>query len=158
MSAISWGPERSSSFWQYRGPLNRALGSIALCCAALQLAGCAISYVSDDGSRHVIGFASIVIPPAAQTQPTAGNVIDLTTVGLSLTDMPDGRSLTLGYSRAVTATLIDNALVLGNPLALKEQTHALTESSTAAVTAQVPAYDGGCPVCLVPDADGLRGN
>ena len=120
--------------------------------AALLLGGCAVSYVDDDGSRHIIGFANIVIPPPDRALPTAGNVIDLTTIGLSLNDMPEGQSLTLGYSRAVTATLKDNSLVLGNPLAIKEQSHALAETSTASV----PVYDGGCAVCTVPGADGLR--
>ena len=124
---------------------------LALICALL-LSGCAVSYVDDDGSRHIIGFANIVIPPADRAMPTAGNVIDLTTVGLSFNDMPDGQSLTLGYSRAVTATLKDNSLVLGNPLVIEEQNHALIEPSTAAV----PVYDGGCVVCAVPGADGLR--
>lgn len=130
-----------------------ALASVA----ALSVGGCAVSYVGDDGSRHIIGFARIVIPPPDSAMPTAGNVIDLTTVGLSLNDMPDGQSLTLGYSRAVTATLKDNSLVLGNPLAIEEQSHALTEPSTAAVPVNaVPVYDGGCAVCALPGADGLR--
>ena len=124
---------------------------LVLVCALL-LSGCAVSYVDDDGSRHIIGFAKIVIPPADSAMPTAGNVIDLTTVGLSFNDMPEGQSLTLGYSRAVTATLKDHSLVLGNPLAIEEQSHALMEPSTAAV----PAYDGGCAVCALPGADGLR--
>jgi hypothetical protein len=125
--------------------------------ATLSLGGCAVSYVGDDGSRHIIGFAKIVIPPADSAMPTAGNVIDLTTIGLSLNDMPEGQSLTLGYSRAVTATLKDNSLVLGNPLAIEEQSHALIEPSTAAVALNaVPAYDGGCAVCALPGADGLR--
>ena len=124
---------------------------------ALLLAGCAVSYVDDDGTRHVIGFANIVIPPPDRAMPTAGNVIDLTTVGLSLNDMPDGQSLTLGYSRAVTATLKDNSLVLGNPLAIEEQSHALIDPSTAAIPVNaVPVYDGGCAVCALPVGDGLR--
>jgi hypothetical protein len=131
-----------------RLPRMVALASVA----ALSLGGCAVSYVGDDGSRHIIGFAKIVIPPADSAMPTAGNVIDLTTVGLSFNDMPEGQSLTLGYSRAVTATLKDNALVLGNPLAIEEQSHALIEPSTAAL----PVHDGGCAVCALPDAAGLR--
>lgn len=128
-----------------------AQGLLVLGCALLS-SGCAVSYVADDGSRHIIGFAQIVIPPADSAMPTAGNVIDLTTIGLSLNDMPEGQSLTLGYSHAVTATLKDNSLVLGNPLAIEEQSHALIDPSTAAV----PAYDGGCAVCALPVADGLR--
>lgn len=133
-------------------PRGRAPRLVVASLAALALGGCAVSYVGDDGSRHIIGFAKIVIPPADSAMPTAGNVIDLTTVGLSLNDMPEGQSLTLGYSRAVTATLKDNSLVLGNPLAFEEQSHALIEPSTAAA----PVYDGGCAVCALPDAGGLR--
>jgi hypothetical protein len=139
------------------GPRGRASRGIVASLAALALGGCAVSYVGDDGSRHIVGFAKIVIPPADSAMPTAGNVIDLTTVGLSFNDMPEGQSLTLGYSRAVTATLKDNSLVLGNPLIIEEQSHALIEPSTAAVPASaVPVYDGGCAVCALPDAGGLR--
>jgi hypothetical protein len=71
--------------------------------------------------------------------------------------MPEGASLSLGYSRAVTATLKDNVLVLGNPLeirplAIREQRHARTENAVAAI----PDYDGGCDVCALPLDDGLR--
>jgi hypothetical protein len=131
---------------------GRAVRFCTAAAALLLLGGCAVSYVDDDGTRHIIGFASIVIPPPDRHEPTAGNIIDLTTIGLSLNDMPDGQSITLGYSRAVTATLKDNALVLGNPLAIKEQAHALTGSSTASV----PMHDGRCDICIVPDAAGLR--
>jgi hypothetical protein len=145
---------RSGMRSRQRGLLRvTALASIAV----LPLGGCAVSYVGDDGSRHIIGFARIVIPPPDSAMPTAGNVIDLTTVGLSLNDMPDGQSLTLGYSRAVTATLKDHSLVLGNPLAIEEQSHALIEPSAAAVPVNaVPVHDGGCAVCTLPGADGLR--
>jgi len=128
---------------------------------ALPLSACAVSYVDDAGNQHVIGFASIVIAPSAQNQPTAGNVVDLTTVGLSLNSMPEGRSLSLGYSRAVTATLKNNVLVLGNPLeirplVIREQRHALTENAAAAMPDYAPVYDGGCDVCALPVDDGLR--
>ena len=136
-----------------RPPRRRApVGAIAVG-AALIMSGCALSYVDDDGSRHIIGFASVVIPPPDRNEPTAGNVIDLTTIGLSFNDMPEGQSLTLGYSRAVTATLKDNSLVLGNPLAIREQTHGPTERFNAAV----PVDDGDCIVCIVPGGvAGLR--
>ena len=123
---------------------------------ALPLSACAVSYVDDAGNQHVIGFASIVIAPSGQDQPIAGNVVDLTTVGLSLNSMPDGNSLSLGYSRVVTATLRNDALVLGDPLAIGEQSHARTGNAVAAI----PHYDGGCDVCALPvggvDAGGMR--
>lgn len=123
---------------------------------ALPLSACAVSYFDDDGNQHVIGFASIVIAPSTEGQPTAGNVVDLTTIGLSVNSMPDGNSLSLGYSRVVTATLKNDVLVLGNPLAITEQRHARTGKAVAAI----PHYDGGCDVCALPvgDAgtDGLR--
>ena len=132
----------------------RALIRALIC--ALPLSACAVSYVDDDGNQHVIGFANIVIAPSTQDQPTAGNVVDLTTIGLSLNSMPDGQSLSLGYSRAVTATLKNNVLVLGDPLAIREQIDAHTENAVAAI----PDYDGGCDVCAQPldgrGDDGLR--
>ncbi len=131
---------------------RRALRPTAVLFAMLALSGCAISYVDDAGNQHVLGFASIVIAPSTQGQPTAGNVIDLTTVGVALNSMPDGQSFSIGYSRSVIATLRNDVLVLGNPLAIREQINARTGSKIAAI----PDYDGGCAVCIQPLDDGLR--
>ncbi|WP_162917212.1 hypothetical protein [Dongia deserti] len=115
-----------------------ALRWILRACAAgaLLLGGCAVDYVDKDGVRHVIGFASLVIPPPDSAAPTAGHVIDVTTVGLSISDMPDSASVTLGYNRSVTAVLKDNALVLGNPLTIGGYTDGAKNSSAA----QNPPY------------------
>lgn len=135
---------------------RRALVPLAIAISALPLSACAISYVDDAGNQHILGLASIIIAPSTEGQPTAGNVVDLTTIGLSVNSMPDGNSLSLGYSRVVTASLKNNVLVLGNPLAIREQRHARTSK----VVAAIPHYDGGCDVCALPvdgaGADGLR--
>jgi hypothetical protein len=50
--------------------------------------------------------------------PFAGDVVDVTSAGISVGSTPQGGFLTLGYSRQVTAALRNNVLVLGDPLAL----------------------------------------
>jgi hypothetical protein len=44
--------------------------------------------------------------------------VEITSVGLSVGRTTQGGYLTAGYNREVSAALRDNALVLGNPLAL----------------------------------------
>jgi hypothetical protein len=130
-----------------RGAQCGVVRPCALAALLLMLAGCAIDYVDDDGVRHVIGLTSISIPPPDATTPTAGHVIDVTTVGVSITDMPEGGSVTLGYNRAVTAVINDNALVLGNPLTIGEY----EDAAPFAPRAKVPAQNADCTACLRPD-------
>lgn len=77
--------------------------------------GCAVNYIDDDGVRHVVGFVNLRIAPAGQHSAFAGDVIDLSTVGLSISQDADGGHLAIGYSRAITGHLRDDALALGDP-------------------------------------------
>jgi hypothetical protein len=83
---------------------------------AILLNGCAYSYIGADGARHVFGFVDLTIKSAADSTRFAGDVVDVTTIGASYMQTPQGGSITLGYSRNVTAALRDNAFVTGDPL------------------------------------------
>lgn len=54
--------------------------------------------------------------PSAAPQTFAGDVVEITSIGLSIGHTAQGGYVTAGYNREVTAALRDNALVLGNPI------------------------------------------
>ncbi len=101
-------------------PLGRAVAHLLACVLLGFLGACAFSYVDSDGTRHIIGLVNMRIEPTENSQTFAGEVLDVTSVGLAYHSATGNTSFTIGYSRNVTAALRDNALVLGNPLAVAE--------------------------------------
>jgi hypothetical protein len=91
---------------------------LAVIIAALPCQGCAVDYTDPDGSRHVIGLVDLTIHRSYDPATFAGEVVDVTSAGVSIGRTPQGGFVTLGYSREVTAALRNNVLVLGNPTAL----------------------------------------
>lgn len=79
-------------------------------------AGCSLSYVDDAGNHHVVGLVDVTVRPADDDRTFAGSVVDVTTVGVALSRNAQGGHVSIGYTRDTTATLRDNALVVGNPL------------------------------------------
>lgn len=108
------------------------------------LSACSYSSIDEAGNRHVVGFVALTIAapdaaapasgPAASGPVVAGSVVEVTTLGLAAGSSPQGGHLSLGYSREVSGLLRDDALVLGDPLALDR---ALTPRP-AATAAQEP--------------------
>ena len=80
--------------------------------------GCALSYMDEHGDRHMIGLLDVTVHSPAAPETFAGSVVEITSFGLSVGHTAQGGYLTAGYNREVTAALRDNALVLGNPIAL----------------------------------------
>src|SRR5277367_5631521 len=78
---------------------------------ALPCQGCAFNYADENGDRHVIGLVDITVHPSAAPQTFAGDVLEITSIGLSVGQTAQGSYLTAGYNREVTAALRDNALV-----------------------------------------------
>jgi len=80
--------------------------------------GCALSYTDEHGDRHAIGLLDVSVHSPEAPETFAGSVVEITSFGLSVGRTAQGGYLTAGYNREVTAALRDNALVLGNPIAL----------------------------------------
>ena len=78
----------------------------------LALAGCSATYTGADGRTHVIGLVDIAIAPT-HGSALAGDIVEVTTIGLALASTPREVSLALGYSRTTTAAFRDNVLALG---------------------------------------------
>jgi hypothetical protein len=83
---------------------------------ALATAGCAVSYVDAAGTMHAIGLVDVSSRPPGDPRTLAGDVVEITSLGVSFGSTAQGGFLTIGYSRSATAALRDNALVLGNPV------------------------------------------
>lgn len=80
------------------------------------LCGCALTYFDSEGNQHVIGLVDITIRASAAPETLAGDVVDVTSLGISIGQNAQGGYFTAGFNRQATAALRDNALVLGNPI------------------------------------------
>jgi hypothetical protein len=82
---------------------------------ALPCQACAFSYMDVNGDRHTIGLVDITVHPPAARETFAGDVVEVTAVGLVVSKTAQGGHLGLGYSHEATAVLRDNVLIIGNP-------------------------------------------
>lgn len=91
------------------------------CLAAAVLCGCSATWTEADGTRRIVGLGVVAISIPADTDQTsfAGNAIDMTTIGLSLSGAGDETVIALGYLNMTMARLRNNALVVGDPLSLR---------------------------------------
>jgi hypothetical protein len=85
------------------------------------LSGCAFTYTGANGDRHAIGLLDITVRAPAASETLAGDVVEVTSLGLSIGQNAQGGYLTAGYNHQTTAALRDNALVLGNPVTALSQ-------------------------------------
>jgi hypothetical protein len=94
------------------------LGEIAhrLCLAALLAlpGGCSLTFIDEDGRKHVLGLVHMTIAPA--DEQTAGDVVGVQTLGLSIYETPIHSGISLGWHSEKTAALKNNVLVIGNPI------------------------------------------
>jgi len=88
------------------------------------LGGCAFTYTDANGDRHAIGLMDITVRAPAAPEMFAGDVVEVTSLGLSIGQNAQGGYLTAGFNRETTAALRDNALVLGNPVTALSATRA----------------------------------
>lgn len=88
---------------------------LLLAVLVLPCQACAVSYIDANGDRHTIGLVDITVHSPAAPETFAGDVVELTTLGLVLSKTAQGGHFALGYSHEATAALRDNVLVLGNP-------------------------------------------
>jgi hypothetical protein len=79
---------------------------------AAGLSGCAALYTDENGAQHVIGLVDMVVRPSENVS-IAGNVVDVTVLGLSYLRFEDRAGFGLGYQRITSAAFRDNALAVG---------------------------------------------
>ena len=98
-------------------PRTRSTASWAVLLAlGLLCQACAFSYSDANGNRHTLGLVDITTHAPAAPETFAGDVVDISSIGLTVGRTAQGGYIALGYSHEISAALRDNALVVGNPL------------------------------------------
>ncbi|HNA27051.1 MAG TPA: hypothetical protein PLI01_09630 [Nitrospira sp.] len=78
-------------------------------CALLVLpAACSYLYVAPDGTRHVVGFVHLEIPPG-NPAPWGGESLRVRSLGVSVSSSHESHALVLGYSDATHVAVRENA-------------------------------------------------
>jgi len=103
---------------RFPGIARRARGTSVSLTALLPLlcAACALNYIDAAGDRHTIGFVDITVHPPAAPETFAGDVVEVSALGLIVSETAQGGYIALGYSHEATAALRNDVLVLGNPV------------------------------------------
>ena len=92
--------------------MNIAAAIIILGPCVCFLAGCSYCYTASDGTRHIVGLVDVATSPPVAGYAVAGDYADVTTVGVAVANTTSQKSLTVGYSRDVSGTLLDNKMVV----------------------------------------------
>ena len=99
-----------------RIPKPRRGAIVTAAAMTAMLSGCAFTYTDGTGARHAIGLLDVAVKAPRDRATLAGDVIEVTSLGVSIGQTGQGGYITAGYNHEVTATLRDNAMVLGNPV------------------------------------------
>jgi hypothetical protein len=95
-----------------------ALSRVFAIVLALPLGACSYRYVDEAGVQHVVGLVALAIPPAEDERRIAGDIIEVTTLGVSFSVNAQGGGLTIGFNQERSGVLRDDSLVLGDPASL----------------------------------------
>lgn len=95
----------------------RLLG-LMLLVPGIVLPGCAVDYVDEQGVRHIVGLASVEIPPPANAGQTCLRGSTVTAFGVVAYDHGAGGGLGVGYVSEGLTTAFECNAVFG---ALPEQ-------------------------------------
>jgi hypothetical protein len=80
------------------------------------MSGCAISYVDGVGNHNMIGFMHVTMHGVENDKLKAGDKIELTNIGILLSNGPLYSGVSVGYNKESTTSIKNDALVL-----IKEQ-------------------------------------
>ena len=89
-------------------------GIFAIAAIVVSMAGCAHTYVDEQGSRHVIGLVWAKLPSPAFD--IAADSLRVRAIGISTTKTLAGSAIVLGYSDSNIVVVRDNQLVDAAPL------------------------------------------
>ena len=80
------------------------------------ISGCAISYIDSEGNHNMIGFMHVAMQGVENDKLKAGDKIEVTNVGILLSNGPLYSGVSVGYNKESTTSIKNDALVL-----IKEQ-------------------------------------
>jgi hypothetical protein len=114
----------------YLKSLQTHLGRAALLALTSLLQACAYINVDTDGTRHILGFVKLTLPPA---NAQGGQAMNLRAIGLSITHSEAGSALALGYSSTTLAFVRNHSIVPASALLLdRHNTQEISDEATAA--------------------------
>ena len=91
--------------------LESMMNKLILCGVLLVLSACSATIVQPDGSVRVIGLVDMTVKPGPEN--TAGEVVQITSIGASVNWGSGFGGLTLGYSDIQFANMKNNVLAVG---------------------------------------------
>lgn len=66
------------------------------------LAGCVVSYVDEKGTQHIIGLSHVALTGAENNSLTAGDKVEVESLGLLFLSGPLHKGVGLGYTQQST--------------------------------------------------------
>jgi|TARA_B110000196_G_scaffold90347_1_gene78186 hypothetical protein len=78
------------------------------------MSGCAISYIDSEGNHNMVGFMNITMQGVENDKLKAGDKIEVTNVGILLSNGPLYSGVSVGYNKESTTSIKNDALVLIN--------------------------------------------
>lgn len=76
------------------------------------MAGCAFSYVDEQGTQHIIGLSHVALTGVENNSLTAGDEVEVENLGLLFLSGPLHKGVGLGYTQQSTMFIKNNALVI----------------------------------------------
>jgi hypothetical protein len=80
---------------------------------SLLIEACALTYVDDQGAKHVLGLVNMKIEPQVIADQTLAESVQIQSVGVSIYSTPINSGMALGYNNEWLAIVYDN-VVVGN--------------------------------------------
>jgi hypothetical protein len=78
------------------------------------MSGCAISYIDSEGNHNMVGFMNITMQGVENDKLEVGDKIEVTNVGILLSNGPLYSGVSVGYNKESTTSIKNDALVLIN--------------------------------------------
>ena len=76
------------------------------------MSGCAISYIDSEGNHNMVGFMNITMQGVENDKLKAGDKIEVTNVGILLSNGPLYSGVSVGYNKESTTSIKNDALSL----------------------------------------------
>lgn len=73
---------------------------------------CAVTYVDEQGDKHVVGWVNMTIEAKVPKKLSAGEKTSIANIGVMLVSGPHCGGLSIGYTKEEFMTLNNHALVL----------------------------------------------
>lgn len=91
--------------------MNRWIGIVSILYSVV-VAGCAVSYIDDEGRHNVIGFAHVAFQGAEDNARKAGDKVEVTNVGVLFMQGKIHSGVSFGFNNEVSMVIKNDVLIL----------------------------------------------